>query len=214
MNPMERNKGIMKRASRPAASCMSLVLFTAACLLPAPAGAAADGFPREPGLQQHAPELFPPALFAAAGGSQKNSDSLRAEGKRESLRPQRPSPYVRSFSTARAHQFMGYGTMLLAALTAVTNSEHDVHRAASYATLWLAGATCATGFSGYRNFIDLSDGISADDAHAMLGTLGTIGFAATLVIAEAEDDDEGHGGIGAASTVAMGASLLVLQIHW
>jgi ammonia channel protein AmtB len=126
----------------------------------------------------------------------------------------RMTPPISSFSTARAHRFMGYGTIALAGLAAASNSDHDLHRVASYAALWLAGATCATGFSGHQGAIDLSDGLSAYDTHALLGSLGTIGFAATLALAEADDDDSSHGGLGAASAAAMGLSVIIVNIKW
>jgi hypothetical protein len=203
---------------------MIFLLVTAALFLPAPASVAAGGRGAAAAADLHRPaaDLFPPAALAdtpllpEGGGDHPETGLLLAAKSAFSDMPASPpaSPYVSSFSTARAHQFMGYGTIALAALTALTSSHHDFHRAASYATLWLAGATCATGFSGYRGFIDFSDGLSAYDAHAVLGALGTIGFAATLVIAEADGDEAGHTGIGAGSAIAMGVSVAVIQFQW
>lgn len=128
-------------------------------------------------------------------------------------RPPLSYPETASFSTMRAHKYLGYTTMVLAALAAVSSSSHELHRTFSYAATWLAGATCATGFSGYGALIDLSDGLDTYETHAVMGMVGTAAFAATVVIAEAEEDPN-HGAIGAASATAMGLSVMAVTLRW
>lgn len=197
----------MKKQDHPVATVFS-ALFSAAVFLSLLAGIASAG-----GLEMddRNPDLFPDSAFLSEPAAVLQTASMKAPA--EPAFPPPTSPHISSFSTARAHTYMGYGTVLLAALAAVSHSSHDFHRAASYGATWLASATCATGFSGYKGFIDLSDGLSVYDTHAILGAAGTIGFAATLVMAES-DSDANHGGIGAASTAAMGLSVVVLKIRW
>lgn len=183
-----------------------LILLSVAFLLP---GIASAGEANGRGKTM---DLFPEAVFSG-----DCPQTIRLAAARTHVQGEvtaRMAPPVSSFSTARAHRFMGYGTIGLAGLAAVSNSDHDLHRITSYAALWLAAATCATGFSGHQGAIDLSDGLSAYDTHALLGSLGTIGFAATLALAEADDDDSSHGGLGAASAAAMGISVLIVNIKW
>mgnify|MGYP006283905485 FL=1 len=149
-------------------------------------------------------QIQPAPVFAArTAGNIHATDLPDSRASRESA----------SFSTMTAHKYLGYSTLALTALAAVSNSSHEIHRAASYGAAWLAGATCATGFAGYGNVIDLSEGISTHDTHAVFGILGTAALVATLVIAEA-DNDSGHGGIGGASAAALGISVIAVKIEW
>ena len=158
------------------------------------------------------PSFFPDSSFFVL---KENQSRLLADisGDAHSFSINSPDTDTTSFSTMSAHKYLGYGTVALAALAAVTNSSHEIHRAASYAATWLAGATCATGFAGYGNVINLTDGISTDDFHAVAGIVGTAAFVATLILAEA-DKDSGHGGIGAASAAALGISVVAVKIEW
>jgi hypothetical protein len=158
------------------------------------------------------PSFFPDSSFFDQNEKQY---SLLADssGKMQGFPKNFPESNTTSFSTMSAHKYLGYGTLALAAMAAVTNSSHEIHRAASYAATWLAGATCATGFAGYGNAIDLTDGISANDIHAISGVIGTAAFVATLILAEA-DKDSGHGAIGAASAAALGISVVAVKIEW
>jgi len=197
----------MKKPDNPAATVFS-VLFSTVFFLSLLTGIASAG---GMGVERLNPHLFPKGAFLSEMTNARLLASEKTHAEAAFAAP--TSPHISSFSTARAHKYMGYGTVLLAGLAAVSHSSHDLHRAASYGTTWLAAATCATGFSGFEGFIDLSDGLSVYDTHAILGTLGTIGFAATLAMAEA-DADSSHGGIGGASAAAMGLSVVVLKIRW
>ncbi len=197
----------MKKQDHPVATLFS-ALFSAALFLSLLSGIASAGGLE---MEQQSPVLFPASAFLSEPEAALQAGSMKAPA--ELAFPPPTTPHISSFSTARAHKFMGYGTVLLAGLAAVSHSSHDFHRAASYGATWLASATCATGFSGYKGFIDLTDGLSVYDTHAILGAAGTIGFAATLVMAEA-DSDGNHDSIGAASAAAMGLSVVVLKIRW
>lgn len=194
--------------------CIAQLVFAAwlmvlvVCALPGPASAqsvngGADAqmlFPDADFFEQIQPE---PVFAARASGGIHASDLPDSKTIRQGA----------SFRTMAAHKYLGYTTLALTALAAVTNSSHEIHRAASYGAAWLAGASCATGFAGYGNVIDLSEGISTHDTHAVFGIIGTAALVATLVIAEA-DNDSGHGGIGGASAAALGISVVALKIEW
>ncbi|MFW6283799.1 MAG: hypothetical protein ACOC1H_00230 [Desulfosalsimonas sp.] len=178
------------------------------CGLPGPARA------QTPAGPDNAPRLYPDAqFFEKIGPAPVFAQTTVGGNNTRLLTGDQPSPDRASFRTMAAHKYLGYTTLALTALTAVTNSSHEIHRAASYGAAWLAGASCATGFAGYGNVIDLSEGISTHDTHAVFGILGTAALVATLVIAET-DDDSGHGGIGAASAAALGVSVVALKIEW
>lgn len=194
--------------------CIARLVFAAwlmvlvICALPGPASAQtisgrADAqmlFPDADFFEQTQPA---PVFAARPSGNIHATDLPDSRTTREST----------SFSTMTAHKYLGYSTLALTALAAVSNSSHEIHRAASYGAAWLAGATCATGFAGYGNVIDLSEGVSTHDTHAVFGILGTAALVATLVIAEA-DNDSGHGGIGGASAAALGISVIAVKIEW
>ncbi len=120
-----------------------------------------------------------------------------------------PTPANPGTDLRNAHKFMGYGTLVMGALAAVSSSSHSAHRATSYAAIALGGATVATGFTEYKGYIDLSDGFSRYDIHAVLGTAGLVAFTAAVLMAEA---DQSHSGFGVASAVSMGLS--VVAIKW
>jgi hypothetical protein len=204
-----------------------LVLVTGLLLWPALCTAAPASGVHQLGaagidLPRGAPHLFPDRLSAMAleaegqiGGHATEGLLLAADARDgNSSDPSMPERYVSSFSTARAHKYMGYGTIGLAAIAALSSSNHDFHRGASYAALWLAGATCATGVSGFRGFVDFTDGFSAADVHALLGAIGTVGFAATLVTAEADGNEKSHSGIGSGGAIAMGLSVIAIHFEW
>ncbi|MFO7862308.1 MAG: hypothetical protein R6U41_13890 [Desulfosalsimonas sp.] len=162
----------------------------------------------------NAPRLYPDAqFFEKIGPAPVLAENTFDRNDSGLLTGHQPLPDRASFRTMTAHKYLGYSTLALTALAAVSNSSHEIHRAASYGAAWLAGATCATGFAGYGNVIDLSEGISTHDTHAVFGILGTAALVATLVIAEA-DNDSGHGGIGGASAAALGISVIAVKIEW
>lgn len=108
-----------------------------------------------------------------------------------------------------AHKYLGYATLVMGGLAAISASSHSLHRAASYAAVGLGAGTVATGFKEYGGYIDLSDGFSSYDIHAVLGTAGLLAFTAAVAAAEA---DSSHSGFGVGSAVSMGIS--VIAIKW
>lgn len=71
-------------------------------------------------------------------------------------------------------------------------------------------ATCITGFSEYRHYFDMDEGMSVYNIHIVLATLATAGFVATAIDANINDDD-GHAGLGIGSTVLMAVPIVILH---
>ncbi|MDY6988252.1 MAG: hypothetical protein SWQ30_09365 [Thermodesulfobacteriota bacterium] len=115
------------------------------------------------------------------------------------------------FSFGRLHKYLGYGTVLLAGIAAVSSGSRSVHYGAAYAATGTALATCLTGYIEYSDRFNLEDGLlSGDNAHIMLGVLGTIGVATAVTIADSSESSHKHpGGAGGVSIL-----LSVVSIKW
>ncbi|MDY6950543.1 MAG: hypothetical protein SWE60_03455 [Thermodesulfobacteriota bacterium] len=111
----------------------------------------------------------------------------------------------------RLHKYLGYGTVLLAGIAAVSSGSRSVHYGAAYGATGAALATCLTGYIEYSDRFSLEDGLlSKDNAHIMLGVLGTIGIATAVTIADSSDSSHKHaGGAGGVSML-----LSVVTIKW
>ena len=96
--------------------------------------------------------------------------------------------------------------LALGAVAAVSSSSEDLHCVSAWGAAALGSAALATGLVKYRRVVDLGDGISNRDVHAVLGGLG-----------EGEDDDDAgssHAGVGGGSLAAMTVSVVVLKFSW
>jgi hypothetical protein len=111
----------------------------------------------------------------------------------------------------QAHKYLGYGTLLFAAATAVSGGNNMFHKGAGIATAAMAVAACTTGFIQYDNYFDIHKGLSAHNVHIVLGTLATIGFVTTAALA-LSSNDKGHVGIGVGSTALLVVPIVV--INW
>lgn len=115
------------------------------------------------------------------------------------------------FGLRRLHRYLGYGTLILAGVTAVSGSESDLHCGAAYAATGTAAATCATGFMKYHRRWNLSKGLFHDDnAHIMLGVIGGIGMVASVITADS-DSGPSHAGVGAAGGALMAVSVILIK---
>ena len=124
-----------------------------------------------------------------------------------------------------AHKWLGYGAVALGAVAAFSSSSEDLHCGAAWGAAALGTAALTTGIIKYRRTVDLSDGISRLDGHAILGGLAAAGFITACVLAGTggEDDDEGeddddvnsaHAAIGGAALAAMAVSVVVIKVKW
>ena len=109
------------------------------------------------------------------------------------------------------HRYLGYSTLLLAGVAAVTSSNKSVHYGAAYAATGAAVATCATGFVEYGERYDLEEGLlSSDNLHINLGIIGTVAFATAVAIADSGKESS-HAGIGITGGTAMLLSVVVIK---
>ncbi len=109
------------------------------------------------------------------------------------------------------HKYLGYSTLLLAGIAAVSSSNRSVHYGSAYAATGTALATCWTGYIEYSDRFDLDEGVlSEDNLHIILGVLGTIGFATAVAIADSGEGSS-HSGIGGASATSMLISVIVIK---
>ncbi len=113
-----------------------------------------------------------------------------------------------SDTLGNAHKILGYGTLLAGAAAAFSGSDSDGHHVAAYVACILGGATCATGLLSFSGWIDLSDGFSKYDWHALVTGVATAGFITAVALAEAEED---HSGIGSGSFVAMTIPIVAIR---
>ena len=105
------------------------------------------------------------------------------------------------------HKYLGWGTLLLAGVAAVTGSDSSLHHNSALAATAFGLGTAATGYYEYSDYFDRDEGLSTHNLHIVLGTIGAIGFATEAVIAST---DSGHGGIGIGSAVAMGLAFAIV----
>ncbi len=126
-----------------------------------------------------------------------------------------PVPNLETGSTGvnfgKVHKYLGYSTILLAGVAAVTSSTKSLHYGAAYATTGTALATCFTGYYEYRDRFDLGNGfLDEDNLHILLGTLGTLGVATAVAIADS-GENKSHAGIGITGGASMMASIIVIK---
>ena len=142
------------------------------------------------------------------------------------LAPASPAADSRSSVNMRsAHKWLGYSAIALGTVAAFSSSSEDLHCAASWGAAALGTAALTTGIIKYRRTVDLSDGISRFDGHAILGGLAAAGFITACILAgtSGEDDDEGgddddvnstHAAIGGAALVTMAVSVVIIKVKW
>jgi len=123
-----------------------------------------------------------------------------------------PVQQNRRSSLEKWHKYLGYGTILMAGITAVTNSEEDTHETAAYVTAAGALSTLATGFAAHRQRFSLDEGLfTRDNLHIALGTLGAAILTTAVVIAD-DGRESSHSGMGVTGGVLM--TLGVIDIAW
>ncbi len=110
------------------------------------------------------------------------------------------------------HKYAGYTTAVLAGATAISSSNEDFHEAVAYATAAAALTTITSGIMEYRDRLDLSAGLFAEDnRHILTGALGALLLVTAVVIAD--DGEEGsHSTLGIAGGALMGVALI--DIKW
>lgn len=111
----------------------------------------------------------------------------------------------------KVHKYLGYTTIALAGLAAITSSNEDLHYGAAYSATGAALATCVTGLYEYRDRFDLENGIlDEDNLHILMGTLGTVAIATAVAVADS-GEEKSHAGIGVTGGVSMLVSVIVIK---
>lgn len=115
----------------------------------------------------------------------------------------------RLFTANKAHQYLGIGSLALAALAVISPKEYDgAHESFARGAAALGGAAVATGLAFHYEELSLKNGIkNPDNQHALLGALGAIGFG----LAVSKGGESGHVGLGVAGGLAM---LYAIKITW
>lgn len=101
------------------------------------------------------------------------------------------------------HKWLGVGSIALAGVALLAPKEEDgLHEYAGQGAAALGVAAVGTGI--YAHWDDLDGGWSDPDVkHAVLGTLGALGF----VLAVSKAPEGGHSGAGGVGAVAMAAAI-------
>ena len=138
-------------------------------------------------------------LYAMASGTSNNQGSSATHHKRGA-------------SLETWHKYLGYGTILLAGITAVSNSEENFHESAAYATAAGAISTVVTGYLAHGQRFDTHQSLlSRDNLHIVLGTLGAAILTTAVAIAD-DGKESSHSGLGVTGGVLM--TLGVIDIKW
>ena len=110
------------------------------------------------------------------------------------------------------HKYLGYGTVLMAGVTAASSSSEDFHETAAYVTVAGALSTLLTGYVAHGEQFDMSEGIfSEPNRHILLATLGAVLMTTAVVIADG-GEESAHSGLGISGGVLM--TLAVIDIKW
>ena len=110
------------------------------------------------------------------------------------------------------HKYLGYGTVLMAGVTAASSSNEDFHETAAYVTVAGALSTLLTGYVAHGEQFDMSEGIfSEPNRHILLATLGAVLMTTAVVIADGGEEST-HSGLGISGGVLM--TLGVIDIKW
>ncbi len=120
------------------------------------------------------------------------------------------TPEICWINTGKAHKYLGYGSLLMAAAAGVSGGDNGFHKGAGVGAAVLGVAACGTGFYEYGHYFDLNDGFSKHNIHIVLGTIATAGFVAVAASAISQDDDS-HAGLGIGSTALMVIPIIVLK---
>jgi hypothetical protein len=118
----------------------------------------------------------------------------------------------RGLDAEKLHKYLGYATVLLVGLTAVTGNNKDIHYGAAYSTIAASLGTIATGYLAHGDRLTFEDGIfTEDNNHILSGTLGALACIAAVALADSSGGHD-HDAIGIVGGSAM--ALSVVTIRW
>ncbi|HEY0633910.1 MAG TPA: hypothetical protein VGE00_00905, partial [Gammaproteobacteria bacterium] len=118
------------------------------------------------------------------------------------------------FTANKAHQYLGLGSIALATLALLSPKEEEgegeggLHGALATGAAIMGGAAVASGLVVHGEDVGLSYGMAdPDNQHAVLATLGALGFIAAV----AQGGEENHAAFGVAGYVAMAIGI---RLNW
>lgn len=117
---------------------------------------------------------------------------------------------TRWFTANKVHQYLGIGSLLAAVGAGIAPKEEgdSLHHNLGEAAAILGGLAVGTGVAFHYEDLSLKGGVKdPDNLHALLTTLGAIGFA----IAVGDAPEGGHAGMGIAGAVVM---LGGIKVNW
>ena len=160
-------------------------------------------------------DLYLPKTDGSSGLSDKEIASLEMSHKlREfSIFPDREDAgrSAAEFDYRGLHRYLGYGTVVLAGIAAVSSSNRSVHYGAAYAAAGTALGASITGYAAYGRYLNMRRGLFSDNnLHVMLGVLGTAGIATAVLLADS-DGGSNHAGIGSAAAISMAVSVAIVR---
>lgn len=150
---------------------------------------------------------MPPAPWLMAATEESGSAVVPAGGP---LTTMTEEPFEESwFTLNKTHQYLGLGSLALATMALLApKEENGPHEYFARGAAALGGAAVASGLVIHWDDIGLSLGImDPDNQHALLGTLGALGFLAAVAAAP----DEGHVAAGVGGFAAMA---LAIRLTW
>lgn len=110
------------------------------------------------------------------------------------------------------HKYLGYGTVVMAGITAISSSDEDLHESVAYATAAGALSTLLTGYLAHGDRFDLEEGFfSKDNLHITMGTIGAALLTTAVVLAN-NGSESSHSGLGVTGGVLM--TFAVIDIKW
>lgn len=161
-----------------------------------PDATSSASFPHEGVPESRQTDSFSLQAFYQDGSDESSAKSLNDHGT--------PRPRLSTL-----HRYIGYGAVLLGGAAAVSGSSDDLHHAAGMGSATLALGACLTGILEYRGMIDLRDGLSAYDSHAILASLGAASLATAVILANSDGE---HSGLASAGAITAGVA--IVGVRW
>ena len=109
------------------------------------------------------------------------------------------------------HKYLGYSTLLLAGVAAMSSSYESIHHGTAYAATGAALATCITGLWEHGDRFYLEGGLfTSDNIHISLSVLGALTMAAGVALSD-DGKEQSHAGIASAGAAAMFLGVIVIK---
>lgn len=141
------------------------------------------------------------SLWIAATDSELNATPA-SEASANAITPQPEEKFREPWFTGnKVHQYLGIGSITLATLALLAPKEEEgAHESLAKGAAALGGAAVASGLVFHWDDIANGGGLSdPDNQHALLATLGAIGFA--MAVSDAPEEE--HAAYGASGFMAM-----------